>query len=81
LRSYPSADDGLPHPSDRETAAVHYWERCTDGASQAGPDMPAIPRTVGNSLQIPNIGALLLFLLKPRGFQGIRACGPLGDND
>jgi hypothetical protein len=43
--------------------------------------MPAIPRTVGNSLQIPNIWALLLFLLKPRGFQGIRACGPLGDND
>ena len=60
LRSYPSADDGLPHRWDCETAGVLYWERYRRRDS-AGPEAPAIPTIAGKSLQIPNIRTLHLF--------------------
>jgi hypothetical protein len=60
LGSYPSADDGLPHRWDCETADVLYWERYRRRDS-AGPEAPAIPTIAGKSLQIPNFTALLLF--------------------
>src|SRR5215216_6963981 len=59
LRLYPSADDGLPHRWDCDTADVLYWDRCR-GAIQAGPDVPAIPTIARKSPQIPNFRELLL---------------------
>jgi len=79
MRLSSSADDGLPHRWDCDTTDVLYGG-VIDSAIRAGPDVPAIPRIGGKSLHLPKFWAMLL-LLKLRGFQGFRACRPLGGND